>query len=73
MKTNLKLLKDIFNTETQRTHEQSFSLIERWLVNFESELRKEIVEQDKVLAKVPKKLRSKKHSINIEEILGEES
>jgi len=42
----------------------------KWKEDFESELRQKMFEQDKVLAKVPKKLRSKEHSINIEEILG---
>ena len=43
----------------------------KWFEGFEKELREIISQQDSALKKVPKKMRAKGHSVNIEEILGE--
>ena len=53
------------------THLQYWEKVQAWVIGCKQELREEIKRQDKMLKKVPKKLRAKTHTIPIERILGE--
>jgi len=69
MKFNLK--NRPIKPEFALANDTSWLLASRiWFEGFEKELRERILQQDLALKKVPKKLRSKFHTITIEEILG---
>lgn len=77
MKANLetfpkpKPIYDVWDENNPDDFDYDKKEIEKWKRDFEAELQQMRAIQEEVLAKVPKRLRSKDHLVSIEEALGE--